>query len=169
MALVWVATISVRDAKGQIANQKMHIESQDLIAIAEESDDPVDFLTEFALMQDGLIDGAIVGLKLTIDVQLPDGIKTNPLAIADVENAVTYSLRASDGAPVIVRIPTFSESLLTTEGTVISTTETEDFALMMTAPEELPADWGIGLSDNRGTPVNRLAGARETFKRSRRD
>lgn len=169
MALVWAGTATVRDAKGETAKIPFHLETPDITAIVDAADDPVEFAQELARLMDAVISGQIIGLKLTILVALPGGIKTAPLDNSDVEEGVTFMLRTTTGAPVRLRIATFDEAFITSEGELTSDTEVTDLVELMTIPEELPADWGIGLSDNRGTPVNRLFNAEENFKRSRRD
>lgn len=44
----------------------------------------------------------------------------------------------------------------------------EAFFEMVTRPEDLPANWAIGPTDNRGSDIVSIRDSRESFKRSRR-
>lgn len=165
--LTWQATVSVIDAKGQTGKIPFHMDTPDLIDIVDTSDDPVDFVQTFCTMVDALIGGAITGAKLTIEIALPGGIKTSPLAASDVEEGVIYLMRSNVGGAVKMRVPTFDETFINQDGSLTNDTEVADFEILLTHPEDLPADWGVGLSDNRGASVNRLVGAHEQFKSSR--
>lgn len=164
MTLLWLATMSILDAKGETSKEKFHLDSPDLDAIADAGDDPVEFIQEMARFQDAVITGQITRLMLTIEVELPSGIKTAPLALSDVQEGVLYLLRTANNSAVRLRIPTFDESLILVDGTVDSSEAAViDLDELLTIPEELPADWGIGVTDNRGDAVKQIEYASEKF------
>lgn len=163
------ATFTIKDGKGKSGSTQMHLDYPALIT--EERESPFEFCSDMALLIDALIGGAIVNISFTGDVPLPVGLKAVPNADSDVEERGVFKWEC--GQPeftVLQSIPTFLEALVIPTTDRIDQTDSDvvAFAAMMINPIDLPADWLVHPTDNRGTDITRLAGAYERFRRSRR-
>lgn len=166
MAQVWSGSITVRDAKNQLALIKLHMSAPDVIT--EGRADPAEFLQELAVMLDDYLDGQIVGLSASRIIQLPEGLKAAPVPTADVEQGARVSWKTDNNVPLKTTFPTWSEDYILLTGDVDITPGVADVLLMFTNPVELAGNWLVQPSSDRGEYIATYGEFREIFKKSRK-
>jgi hypothetical protein len=166
MAQIWSGSITVLDAKNHTAEIRVYLNAPDIIG--EEADDPAEFLQALASMLDDYLDGQIVHLSASRVIPLPDGLKAAPIPIADVEQGARVIWRTDNGVPLRNTFPTWSEDHILVTGDVDITTGVADVLLMFTNPIELPGNWTVQPSSNRGELIATYESFEEKFKESRR-
>lgn len=139
-------------------------------AISDPRDDPAEYAQEYARLIDPLINGQIVGIRISQIVTVPGGIKTSPLSTSDVEEGALFTWRTTNNTIIKQRIPTFSETFVSPGTFFVDITDPDvsDFIELNVIPEELPADWTVGPASYRGEDISSLQEARENFTKSRK-
>jgi len=165
--LIWTATILVRDAKAHIGKIILHLDSVDFLAMTDSSDDPAEYIKQFVTQLDGLVDGKIVNIKLTLNVALPPGLKATPHIDSDIEAGARLVWRTAGNTVVKTRLPTWDEAYVTPGGNLSDDPPVEDFIFLITHPEETAANWSCGPTDQRGARIIELVKDREDFQATR--
>lgn len=110
MPQVVQAIITIQDAKGKQARMGWYYDALD----STWGDNPLEAMTEYTqeLVKrlDTLINGAVVGVALSVGVPLPAGIAVSPALTSDVEEKARVTLRR-DGVSTSFEIPAFDHSL----------------------------------------------------------
>jgi hypothetical protein len=160
----WLATYNFRDGDGDTKTVSIPFRSNDLIAIAEPADDPVQFAQQLAVYLDAITTGAIVSISLTANITLP-AVQTVPAALSDVQELGVFKFRTENGFIKTVSVPTFDESLTIPGSNDIDLTELEigDFVEAMIQPVALPGNWSVFPIDTRGEDIVSLESAYEDF------
>jgi hypothetical protein len=160
--------IAIKDGKGKVARTTFHIKG--VWGGAESSEDIIEafeYVRELAIAIGQVIDGEIVGLGLAPTLELPN-LGNGIAADSDVEEGVKIKLRTDQQSFVQLRIPTIKETLLDANGQLdMTNADVTALRLLLVSPEELPADWIVGVCDNRGADVVAWESANESFTRSR--
>lgn len=167
--IVHQASITIQDGKGKKSTVGFYVRGAwDPTDTGEAILEAFDFAREMCVAIAPLIHGRITGVSVTPGLSVPAGA-VNPVEVdADVEEGVTLSLKTADQTYVTLRIPTINEDLLDANGNLdMANADVTYLKEMLTAPEELAADWAVYVTDNRGAAVKSLVSARESFTRSR--
>lgn len=154
---------SVLDAKGATATTKINFPAAvDIGQVAS-------FAVDTATMVNNLIKGRITeaGIGLTVDLSGAT-IRSAPDPDSDVEEGARFSWNSAVGAVTGFRLPTFDEAKMIagTRNVDLADTDVDTFV------DRIIAGKTTGLvnaspSDERGSDIDELAGARESFTSSR--
>jgi hypothetical protein len=153
---------TIRDEKNKRSLQSVHL--PDTVSLTNARS----FAQEMALLIDPLIKGKIERIGLGFMVTLPEGLKADFVAGADVEEGATLIYEAS---PYLFRhrLPTFDEQFIVAGTREVDLTDPDVSAfvdamvdgLLIDAVQVQPCEW-------REQDLEALRSARETFQRSRR-
>jgi hypothetical protein len=165
--LIWTATILVRDAKAHIGKIILHLASLDFLEMTADFDDPGLYIQQFVTQMDGLVDGKIVDIKLTLNVALPGGLKVTPHIDSDIEAGARLVWRTVDNTTVKTRFPTWDEAYITPGGNLTDDPDVEDFLFLITNPGDTAANWSSFMTDQRGARIVELVKDREDFQATR--
>lgn len=153
---------TIRDAKGKESITKTNFPDTVSFDVLKA------YASTTATLLDAIVRGAIVAIGIGLEVALPSGIKTNPLATADVEEGARFQWRASSGAVAGWRIPTFDEDLLLTGTAEVDLADTDvDAYVQRVLAGHTVALVNVSPSDDRGSDIVSLESARESFVSSR--
>lgn len=165
------ATFTIRDAKNALSKTSIYIDVPDLITDEDES--PYAFAQAYAGYLDALIDGAIIGIHVSATVSLPDGIKSTPVANADVEAGAHFTWECANGALSDQTIPSFSEDYFNPDGSVKDygllslPEEFFNFLLIVENPSSaLVGSWNLDVTSIHGEDIVRAPHVYQTFKKS---
>jgi hypothetical protein len=163
-------TITVKDEKNKRGNTSFFVRYPDLIDAANE--DPVGYAQAVLAVVDNMIGGQIVSAGLTTAIPLVAGmnLKPAPAPSSDVEERGVFTFQTTNPEVMpVMSVPTFREDLVLAGTNRINreAAEVAAFIEIMTRPEELPADWAIGMVDERGEfDVTGVRSALEKFRSS---
>lgn len=131
------------------------------------------YYKELAKRLDAIITGRVASISISIDCELPAGIKSGPIAHSDVEEGAEFRYPESGGSAYFRhRIPTFDHSLFgfgqTTLDYAFSTPEVTAYTMLTFQSSDAP-DWaeeyGV-ITDNRGDVVTAPPRIKKKFKAS---
>lgn len=154
------ATFSIRDEKGAIGKCSFWF-NQDFICEIDGS--LGGYLLELAEAIDAIIRGVIIKINVTWDVDLPPSIKQVVDGKADVEETWTTVFYTNG------RIGRFKNVVPTANHELDPSTDEAigNYHLIVALPEELPADWSYGATDNRGEDIVGWDATQKTFGKDR--
>lgn len=157
---VYCIYMGVRDDKGLSATLEFCI--PDTYTIAQASS----YASALAVAVDDLIGGQIEKLGIRYGLDLPVALKSAPAANSDVEEGATFTWNVDGGFVSSNRLPTFLETFLQTGSSLVDLTDATVQAftdLILTGDLTV-----LGAVDYRGTNIDSVKTARETFQKTRR-
>lgn len=153
---------TIRDAKGAEAITKTNFPASVEFSVLAA------YASSTATLIDAIIRGQIVAVGFGVEIALPGGLKSAPLATADVEEGARFEWRATSGAPTGWRLPTFDEDLLLAGTREVDLTDTDvDAYHDRIISGHTVTLVNVSPSDNRGSDIVSLESARESFTSSR--
>ncbi len=154
---------SIRDAKGKTSTVKINFPVTVNIGMVQ------DFAVSTATMINSLIKGQIMDAGIGLAVDLSGAtIRNAPDPNSDVEEGARFSWRSAAGAITNFRLPTFDEAFMVSGTRNVDTEDTTVDAFVQRIIEGRT----VGLenaspSDDRGSDIEALDTARESFTSSR--
>lgn len=130
-----------------------------------------EFALALAQVVDDIIEGAIVKITLTTEVDLPAGIKGAGNPGSDVEEGAEFSWSTATGHPSTNRVATFKESQYSDLGdsTQVDQSNTEVAAYITAILSGLAVTGGtVQPCDSHGLDLTILRGARQMHQKERR-
>lgn len=157
---------TIKDAKAESSTCEINV--PDNLTLANLSI----FAQQMALLIGPLITGAITRIGVALSVDLPGGLDLTPNVGSDVEEGAKFQFRTAGGYYTGLRIPTFSEALISPTGKEVDTEDTDvaAFVAAMISGIDLTGAGGTGTvapTDKREDDVVSLEFAKEQFVRSR--
>lgn len=154
---------SIQDAKGKISTTKLNFPVNVDIGVLQT------FAASTATMINNIIKGKIVDAGIGIAVDLSSAtIRATPDPNSDVEEGARFSWNSAVGAITSFRLPTFDEAFLVDGTKVVDTADAtvDAFVDRITEGQTVVAT-NVSPSDDRGSDIETLASARESFTASR--
>lgn len=142
MALLHIG-VSIIDDDGDVSTCVIKV-PQGTLTLAE----MVEFGQEIATLVDAISDGKITEISLILNLQLPGGLKANPVAFSEVQKGGLFAFSAN-GTPYrhSVRVPALTPSLFA--GNAINTADA-DVAAFIAAMED-----GLDATGTQVQPSNK--------------
>ncbi len=156
-------TYSIQDAKGKVSTVKINFPS------AVDVGQVASFAIDTATMINNIIKGRILDAGLGIQLSLAGAtIRNAPDPDSDVEEGARFSWNAASGAITGFRLPTFDEDKLVTGTNQVDLGDAD----VNTFVQRMLQGKTTGLvnaspSDDRGSDIDNVASARESFTPSR--
>lgn len=154
---------SIKDSKGKISTTQINFPYNVDIGVLKT------FTTTTAEFIDSLIHGQIVDAGIGLAVDLSGAtLKAAPTAAADVEEGARFLWEAATGAKTGFRIPTFDETFMTSGTNLVDTANGAVDTFVQRILQGLTDGvTNVSPSDDRGSDIDTLASARESFTKSR--
>lgn len=153
----------IQDAKGKVSNIKINF------PVAVDIGQVASFAGDTATMINSIITGKILNAGIGLAVDLSGAtIRSAPDPTSDVEEGARFSWRSAVGAITNFRLPTFDEAKMVSGTRNVDTADTD----VATFVARILAGKTTGIinaspSDDRGSDIGVLEGARESFTSSR--
>jgi hypothetical protein len=172
----WKVTFTIKDAKQRIGKLLLYYRYDDVGNSefpAPYSLGVVEMTTFTGYVLDQMIKGQIIGINVSLDADLPAGIKLSPLDDSDVEEGAIFRYPTnSTGKPYFEhRIPTFDESLMPEGGKMSWLTPgvpaiVGTWVSYVTQPEDTELEALPGAITQRGVDIKSFFQAWESFIKS---
>lgn len=156
-------TWTVQDAKGKTSVTKVNFPDSTDIAILKM------FASSTIGLLDPLMKGRIIeaGIGLSVDISAATR-KAAPLPDSDVEEGARFQWNTVSGAVTGFRVPTFDEAKLVTGTRNVNTADAQVAAFVNRITDgQTQGLINVSPSDDRGSDINALKSARESFTSSR--
>lgn len=154
---------SIQDSKGKVSTTQINFPYNVDIGVLKT------FVTTTAEFMDSLIHGRIIDAGIGLAVDLSGAtLKSAPTAAADVEEGARFIWNAVSGAKTGFRIPTFDETFMVSGSRNVDTANgTVDTFVQRILAGLTDGVTNVSPSDDRGSDVDTLASARESFTKTR--
>jgi hypothetical protein len=156
-------TYTIQDAKGANSVSKINFPDSVDIAILKM------FASSTATMINNLIKGKIIDAGIGIQVDLSGAtIRATPDANSDVEEGARFNWRTAVGALTNFRLPTFDEAFFVDGTKLVDTADPAvDAFVQRILQGQTQGLINVSPTDDRGSDIDELAAARESFTSSR--
>jgi hypothetical protein len=151
---------TIQDAKGEKSTMKVNFGASPNLGMVRA------WAEQAAIVISNVITGGIVDIGIGIGVQIPSAALNPPDESSDVEEGARFSWRTAIGSLTGFRIPTFSEGLLLPGTNQVDTSAIEDLTNIMISGHTVGLE-NIQPTDERGSDIESLETARESFQSSR--
>jgi hypothetical protein len=158
MAATNVVTFGIRDSKGKRSTVPVFFPTTFTVA------DLQAFVNAFAPNLNSVIEGVIEGASLQLEMTLPGGLRTDPVANSDIEEGGNFAFTTPSRYKHTLRIPALSQALFSGESVTVVGNDLETLLQQMTG--------GVDNSGTQVIPTNghaedliALAASKKTFRR----
>lgn len=152
---------SIQDAKSQVSTTEIRVPTGTAFA------DVAPFAQAMAVLINAVITGAITRIGVVFSVALPGGIRGGALTNSDVEEGAKFQFRTELGNYTSFRLPTFDESLISSNSRAVDLEDTDVAALITAMEDGIDVTPVVEPCDGREEDVVALSFAREQFQSSR--
>lgn len=130
----------------------------------------VEFAVELFPLIDALIMGQIIGFSVTAEEIFSSGVKTSPVAGADVEEGARFGFMTAGGHPTSVRLATFDEAHMVAGSALVDQADADVIAFVTAMTGGIDLTGGLPVvspSDTRDEDITTLSYAKDAFQASR--